>query len=103
MDDPNQIEVPTSFLALYSNAAGTRLLEPMRFVRERYELCEDLAQSLVDQAAMTLHKTGAGERDVLEAVRTGLSSGESVVTATEAVWTVRRIAELAGWEDPGAP
>jgi hypothetical protein len=102
MDDPNQIEVPPSFLALYANPSGTRLLEPMRVVRERYELCEDLAQSLVEQAAMTLHRTGARELDVLRAMRTGLSGEDSAVSAAEAAWIVRRLAELSGWEDPGA-
>ena len=101
MDDPNQIEVPGSFLQLYTAASGTRLTERMSMVRERYELCEDVAQSLVDQAAMALHKSGAQERNVLDAIRTGLEGEDSVVNPLEATWVVRRLAELAGWEDPG--
>ena len=101
MQDPNQIDVPPSFQALYANPAGTRLLEPLSVVRERYELCEDVAQSLVDQASMTLHRTGARELDVLAAIRTGLLHEGSVVTPPEATWVTRRLAELSGWEDPG--
>src|SRR3954468_22089916 len=101
MDDPNQIEGPGSFLAIYSNPSGTRLTERMSVVRERYELCEDVAQSLVDQASLTLHKTGARELDVLDAIRSGLSAEDSVVNAGEAGWVARRLAELLGWEDPG--
>src|ERR1044072_5910587 len=40
MDDSNQIEVPPSFLALFTSPGGHRLLHPMNTVRERYELCE---------------------------------------------------------------
>jgi hypothetical protein len=101
MDDPNQIEVPPSFLALYTAPSGVRLTEPMALVRERYELCEDVAQSLVDQASMTLHRTGAGEHDVLAAIGRGLTGEGAVVEPKEAVWVARRLAELLGWEDPG--
>jgi hypothetical protein len=101
MDDPNQIEVPASFLALYTAPSGVRLTEPMSLVRERYELCEDIAQSLVDQASMTLHRTGAGEHDVLAAIRRGLTGDGAVVEPKEAVWVARRLAELLGWDDPG--
>ncbi len=103
MDDPNQIEVPASFQQLYTSPSGTRLTERMSVVRERYELCEDVAQSLVDHAAMALHKSGAHEREVLDAIRTGLEGDDSVVKPPEAAWVVRRLAELSGWEDPGMP
>lgn len=101
MDDPNQIEVPGSFLALYTAASGTRLTEPMSSIRQRYELCEDLVQSLVEQAAMALHRTSAPEREVLHAIESGLAGPDSAVQPHEARWVIRRVAELAGWEDPG--
>ena len=37
--------IPPSFLALYSGARQ-RLLAPLSVVRQRYELCEDLAQQI---------------------------------------------------------
>jgi hypothetical protein len=98
MDDPNQIEVPASFQALYANRAGTRLTEPMAVVRERYELCEDLAQMLTEQAATQQFKSGGSERDVLEGMQRALSGDGSPVQAMEAGWVVTRLAELLGWE-----
>lgn len=98
MDDPNQIEVPPSFLALFASPSGLRLTEPMSVVRTRYELCEDLAQMLTDQAATAAFKSGAPERDVLRTMQAGLQAEGSPVQPAEAVWVVRRLAELLGWE-----
>ena len=100
MDDPNQIEVPVSFTALFTSRAG-RLTEPMATVRVRYELCEDLAQLLTEQAATLQFKSGQSEAEVLRAIRLGLSGNEGPVSPAEAGWAVRRLAELLGWEDPG--
>lgn len=101
MDDSNQIEVPASFQALYSTPSGTRLTQPMTFVRERYELCEDLAQMLVDQASTAQFKSGAPETQVLRAMRDGLREEGSAVEPAEANWVVLRLAELLQWEAPG--
>ena len=98
MDDPNQIEVPPSFLALYSTPTGHRLTEPMSTVRERYELCEDLAQLVTEQAATAQFKSGGSEREVLEKIQLALSAEDSPVTSAEAVWVVRRAAELLDWK-----
>ncbi|CAA9428488.1 MAG: hypothetical protein AVDCRST_MAG51-2467 [uncultured Ramlibacter sp.] len=98
MDDPNQIEVPPSFLALYSTPTGHRLTEPMSTVRERYELCEDLAQLVTEQAATAQFKSGGSEREVLEKIQLALSAEDSPVTPAEAEWVVRRAAELLDWK-----
>ena len=98
MDDPNQIEVPPSFTALFTTPSGHRLTQPMPVVRQRYELCEDLAQMLVDQAATAAFKSGAPERDVLRTMRAGLQGEGSPVQPAEAAWVVQRLAELLGWE-----
>ena len=100
MDDENQIEVPPSFVALFASPSGHRLLEPMSVVRQRYELCEDLAQVLIDQAATALFKSGGSEADVLGSIQAGLASGESGVQPAEAAWIVQRLAELLGWTPP---
>jgi hypothetical protein len=97
MDDFNQIEVPPSFTALYTSPAG-RLTEPMTTVRQRYELCEDLAQLLTEQASIARFKTGGTELQVLETIQVGLTAAESPVQPIEAVWVVRRLAELLNWE-----
>ena len=99
MDD-NQIQVPPSFQALYATPSGTRLLQPMAFVRERYELCEDLAQMLVDQASTAQFRSSAPEIEVLRAMRDGLRAEGSAVEPAEANWVVLRLAELLQWESP---
>ena len=100
MDDPNQIEVPPSFLALFASPSGHKLLQPMATVRARYELCEDMAQMLTDQAATLQFKSGGSERDVLANMRLALSAEGSALEPAEAGWVVTRLAELLGWEPP---
>lgn len=102
MDDPNQIEVPPSFVALFTTPGGHRLAEPMSHVRERYELCEDMAQMLTEQAGTLLFKTGGSERDVLASLRVALAGPESALAANELSWVLTRLAELLGWEPPEA-
>src|SRR4051812_11942966 len=97
MDEFNQIEVPPSFMALYTAPAGHRLLEPISFVRERYELCEDLAQVLMEAASTALFQSGGTQAEVLEKMGLALNTDESPVEAPEAAWVVTRLAELLGW------
>jgi len=96
MDD-NQIQPPPSFLALFASPSGHRLLQPIAVVRERYELCEDLAQALTEQAATVQFKTGAPEQDVLESIGSGLTGDGGALSSEEAGWVKRRLAELLGW------
>ena len=63
-DLENQIFVPPSFIALYSDARG-RLRERPALVRERYELCEDLAGHLVGQAQTLYQLQVPSEFEVL--------------------------------------
>ncbi len=97
MDDSNQILVPESFLALYAARGGLRLTEPVAQVRARYELCEDLAQALTEQARLTQFQLGITEQDVLEKMLQALAQEGSPVPANEAQWVVRRLAELLDW------
>jgi hypothetical protein len=100
MDDPNQIEVPPSFVALFTTPSGHRLTQPMKTVRERYELCEDMAQMLVDQAATEAFRSGGSEREVLRRIELALSGEEAPTQPEEATWIATRLAELLGWERP---
>ncbi|MHB1122915.1 MAG: ATPase with chaperone activity [Ramlibacter sp.] len=100
MDDPNQIEVPPSFTALFASPSGLRLLQPMSVVRGRYELCEDLAQMLAEQASAVMFKSGRSQREVLQQMQLALTGPESVVEPGEAAWVVRRLAELLAWDAP---
>jgi hypothetical protein len=100
MDDYNQIEPPPSFVALFASPYGHKLLQPMSVVRQRYEMCEDLAQALVEQALS--RNRGGDEASVLSTMLAGLSSDGSPVDAREARWVVTRLAELLNWPPPAA-
>jgi hypothetical protein len=100
LDDPNQIEPPPSFVALFTTPSGQRLTQPMAVVRARYELCEDLAQTLTDRAATRQFQSGGSEREVLQKMQHALSGEESPVQPAEAVWVIRRLAELLDWPQP---
>lgn len=103
MDDPNQIEVPPSFLALYTSAATRRLTQPIAEVRDRYELCEDLSQMLTEHSSVQQGDDPASRRAVLGRTRTALEGEGSPVQPAEAGWVVHRLAELLGWEPPEPP
>ncbi len=96
MSDDYQIDIPPSFFALYTDRRQ-RLVEPIAFVRARYEVCEDLASHLVGHAQILNHVEVPSEADILSRIQTGLDSPDSGVSAAEAQWTVRRLAELLGW------
>ncbi|QSI34115.1 hypothetical protein GNX71_32930 [Variovorax sp. RKNM96] len=100
MSDDNQIFIPPSFFAVYSDARQ-RLREPIGVVRERYEICEDLANHLVNHAQIQHHTEVPVESEILRRIHAGLATPESGVTPGEAEWIVQRLAELLGWPGPG--
>lgn len=71
-------------------------------MRQRYQLCEDLAQALTERAATARFKSGEAECEVLEKIRCALTTAESHVQPPEAAWIVRRLAELLDWKLPQA-
>lgn len=102
MDNENQITVPASFLAVYSDARG-RLHAQIDTVRARYELCEDLASALVEQAQTLYHLQTPSESEVLLRIHTGLGSADSGLQPGEATWATMRLAELLAWPCPQLP
>lgn len=102
MYDHNQLEIPTSFLTLFVEPGQDRPHATRAAITARYEFCEDLAGHLYEYARAQHHDLGITEAQVLERVRLGLASPSSGVDAAEAVWVVRRLAELEGWPDPAA-
>lgn len=102
MDDDSQISVPPSFIAVCSDARG-RLLATPAAVRERYELCEDLACSLVEQAQTIYHGGASSEEGVLSGIHAALAASEVGVSPVEARWVTLRLAELLGWRSPELP
>jgi len=98
----NQIFVPPSFIALYADARG-RLRETADTLRQRYELCEDLANHLVEHAQTLYHVQAPSEAEILRRIHAGLSSGEAGLAQFEATWVVSRLAELLAWQFPALP
>ncbi|RUP30252.1 MAG: hypothetical protein EKK45_09305 [Curvibacter sp.] len=98
-EDDNQIIVPPSFIALFSDARQ-RLREPAAQVRQRYELCEDLACQLVGHAQTLYHAEAPSESGILRSIHAGLRSPESGFSGPEATWVVLRLAELLEWASP---
>jgi hypothetical protein len=99
MSDDYQIDIPPSFFAVYSDARQ-RLREPIDTVRRRYDVCEDLAHMLVQQAQLLHHVEVPSEEEILLRIHAGLSKPESGVSLDEAPWVVQRLAELLGWPCP---
>lgn len=97
MSDEYQIEIPPSFYDLHVDARR-RLTVPMALVRERYEVCEDLANHLVEHCLGVHREIGVAEDEVLVRCHRGLMVPEAGVSVAEAGWVVTRLAELLGWE-----
>ena len=103
MSADSQIFIPPSFIALYSDARG-RLRSTPAELAARYELCEDLANHLVDQAQLLYHGAGApSEGDILLGIHAGLAAPEAGFPDGQADWIVLRLAELLGWRAPALP
>lgn len=96
MSDEYQIEIPPSFYDLHTDARH-RLTVPMALVRERYEVCEDLANHMVEHCLGVHRDIGVAEDEVLVRCWRGLMTPESGLSADEAGWVVTRLAELLGW------
>lgn len=106
MDNDSQILIPPSFIALYLPGGRSKPTLPRAELAARYELCEDLANLLVEHARGMLHGQGVSEDEVLVRCHRGLLSEGSGVETAESVWVVRRLAELLEWRCPelaGAP
>ena len=98
--DEYQIHIPPSFEAVYADARGRRTVSVAEF-RARYELCEDMAQMLVEHSQAQQHDLGLSDDLILARTGTGLASPESGFSPAEAVWVVVRLAELLGWPHAG--
>lgn len=96
MSDDHQTPIPPSFTALYLDARR-RLTLPVAELRERCELCEDMAQLLVERCKAVHHGQGVSEDLVLERVLAGLAAEGSGFGVDEARWIVTRLAELLSW------
>lgn len=92
----DQLLIPPSFDAVHADARGRRQLPRAEFA-QRYELCEDMAQMLVEHSQAVHHDQGVDPEQVLRRTEAGLASDGSGFAAAEAAWIVTRLAELLGW------
>ena len=97
MSDDSQVQIPASFIALFVPPARVKPSASREQIAERYELCEDLATALMDKARTVLWELGVTEHDVLHRIHRVLREPTSGVGPTEAVWIIRRLAELLEW------
>jgi hypothetical protein len=99
MSDEYQIEIPPSFTALYTDPRG-RLTVNLAELRQRYDLCEDTAQQLVEPGRHIHFDLGLTQDEVFAQLHAGLSGADSGLLAEEATWVIKRMAELLDWTLP---
>lgn len=99
-EDGNQILIPPSFFSLYVPPGKLKPTLGAREMAARYELCEDMAQLLTEQAAQQQFQLGISEDLALDRCLQGLLASPDVVSEAEARWVVCRLAELLHWPLP---
>ena len=100
MTDDFQIHIPPSFMALYVPPGKIKPTLGQRDMAARYELCDDMAQLLTEQAANQQFQLGITEDLTLERCLQGLLATPDVLSEAEAHWVVCRLAELLNWPLP---
>ena len=103
MSDDNQSTIPPSFIALFVEPGRTKPSATREHIYARYDLCEDLANLLMEQATNKLWELGITETDVLERIHQGLGDDEIGLAAAEAQWVILRLAEILGWQEMVPP
>jgi len=98
MSDDNQIIIPPSFIAIFVEPGRIKPSASKEHIHERYDLCEDMANLLTEQASNKLWELGITESDVLQRIGNGLAETDIGLTQPEADWVVKRLAEILGWE-----
>jgi hypothetical protein len=94
----NQSPIAESFIALFVPPGRSRPSATRAQIAARYELCEDMAQMLTEHARTLLFSLSITETLVLDRVHQGLLTDDAVVSAAEAWWVTRRLAELLEWD-----
>jgi hypothetical protein len=103
MSDGNQIIIPPSFVALFVEPGRIKPSATREHIYERYDLCEDLANLLAEQATNKLWELGITEADVLERIHQGLGDVDIGLSAAQAQWVISRLAEILGWQEMYPP
>ena len=99
MYEEYQIEIPESFMALYTDTGRSKPNASRDVVAARYDLCEDLATMLTETAKNMFFSLDIKEKEVLERCYLGLTGEGAVVTEPEAGWVISRLDELMDWKN----
>jgi hypothetical protein len=94
MSDESQIQIPRSFIDLFVPPGRVKPTETREVIAERYELCEDLAQGLVDTAETQRWSLGITTEDVLQRIAQGLATMDLPMGEAERGWVLSRLGEL---------
>jgi len=98
MYEQNQLFVADSFMALF--VAGGRPTLTRKEIETRYDTCEDLASQVAEFCKTLQFSHDLSEQDALRRCHQGLVAPEAMVSADEALWVIRRVAELLTWDRP---
>jgi hypothetical protein len=98
MEDPNQILVPESFMALYQQRG--RPTRERHEIEARFELCEDLAAHVSQLCATVQFSGDLSESAALKKCFDGLVEPPATVSQPEARWVMSRVAEMLDWPLP---
>lgn len=96
MPSASQVFVPPSFIALFVPAGRIKPGASRAHIEARYELCEDLAQMLVETADARRWQLGITRADALERIARGLPETGLALDEAETGWVMTRLAELLG-------
>ena len=96
MSDDSQTYVPPSFVALFVPPGRIKPTASREHIAERHDLCEDLAQMLLETAQTQRWSLGITTDDTLERIARGLPSSGLDLSDAETGWVMTRLAELLG-------
>ena len=97
MTADRQINVPASFVAIYTPEGRARPTPPRQWLEERHDLCEDLAQLLTDKAKDKVWQLGITQDDAVERIELGLPQLALDLSPPECQWVMTRVREILQW------
>jgi hypothetical protein len=106
MDD-SQIHVPDSFIHLFVRRDQPVPRQRAAEIAQRFEVCDDMAATLLPRAQELQFKFGIAEADVihklLESLMPITQGPDAVLSEPEAQWVVCHMAEQLGWVEHLSP
>jgi hypothetical protein len=109
MDD-SQIHIPDSFIHLFARRGQPLPRQRAAEIAQRFELCDDMAATLMPRAQELQFKLGITEADVIDrllqsllALTQGGEGKPALLSVPEAQWVVCHLAEQLGWAQHLSP